>query len=110
MVLLKYNVNDYVISATEVSKIAKSLFSLPIESEVFYDILVLNEVMAINIWLRILGLVPVKWSILIKGMFKGRRKIKPSALLVIIQPGSLISFQPVPSLLNAEGNKKAMEK
>ena len=40
-----------------------------------------------------------------KGIFKGRWKIKPSALLVIMQPGSLINFQPVPSLENTEGNK-----
>ena len=44
-----------------------------------------------------------------KGIFKGRWKIKPSALLVIMQPESLINFQTVPSLLNAEGNKKLIE-
>ncbi len=46
----------------------------------------------------------------IKVIFKGRWKIKPSALLVIMQPESLINFQTVPSLLNADGNKKLMEK
>lgn len=45
-----------------------------------------------------------------KGIFKGRWKTKPSALLVIMQPENLINFQPVPSLLNAEGDKKSMEK
>lgn len=55
----------------------------------------------VNIWLQ---------SDQMKGIFKGRWKIKPSALLVIMQPGSLINFQTVPSLLNAEGNKKIMEK
>lgn len=40
-----------------------------------------------------------------KQLFKGRWKIKPSALLVIMQPESLLNFQTVPSLENAEGNK-----
>lgn len=40
-----------------------------------------------------------------KGIFKGRWKTKPSALLVIMQPESLINFQTVPILLNAEGDK-----
>lgn len=40
----------------------------------------------------------------------GRWKIKPSALLVIMQPESPINFQPVHSLLNADGDKKLMEK
>ena len=31
-------------------------------------------------------------------------------ILVIMQPESLINFQTVPSLENAEGNKKLMEK
>lgn len=55
----------------------------------------------VNIWLQ---------SNQIKGIFKGRWKIKPSALLVIMQPESLINFQTVPSLENADGNKKIIEK
>ena len=53
----------------------------------------------VNIWLQ---------SNQIKGIFKGRRKIKPSALLVIMQPESLLNFQTVPSLENAVTRK--MEK
>jgi len=48
--------------------------------------------------------------ITIKRIFKGRWKTKPSALFVIMQPESMINFQMVTSLLNAEGDKKSMEK
>lgn len=42
----------------------------------------------VNIWLQ---------SDQMKGIFKGRWKTKPSALLVIMQPESMINFQMVTS-------------